>query len=284
LPTRPCEGCAMGKNKRRHFPKIRSSPRAEKAGIFLHVDVCRPMHQESFDKSRYFVLFKDDYSGYCIVYCIRNKFDVFERFKGLCALVIQQIGNCVQKIHSDRGGEFMGTEFIQFLASSGIRHELTNPHTLEQNGSAERENRTLMECVYTMIHSKNLNLALWREAIQTATYLLNRIGSRTHSHKTPYELWFGDIPSVDHLQVFGCNAYAHIPKANRRKLDPKSIKTIFMGYCIETKGYRLWNAKKCRMIVCRDIIFDELSSLSEVTPDTFSSVFSFQPTPALFSS
>lgn len=111
-----------------------------------------------------------------------------------------------------------------------------------------------------MLHTKQLKLNLWGEATQTAAYQLNRTASRTRSHNlTPYELWTGHIPSVSHLRIFGCVAYAHIPKVNRQKLDPKSVKTFFVGYCSDTKAYRLWDAKLQRMLVSRDVIFDELS-------------------------
>ena len=119
------------------------------------------MSQDSIGKARYFVLFKDDFSGYRFVYCIKQKSDVLGHFKALCALVPQQTGNRVKMLRSDRGGEFTGGEFTTFLVDSGIRHQLISPHTPEQNGSAERENRTLVECVRTMLHTKRLSLNLW---------------------------------------------------------------------------------------------------------------------------
>ena len=276
MPGTPCEGCAVGKNARQHFPKIRSSPRAEKPGLFFHTDVCGPMSQASLGQARYFLLYKDDFSGYRFVYCIKHKSDVLDCFKKLCKLVPQQTGNHIQKIRSDRGGEFLGGEFVKFLADSNICHELTSPYTPKQNGCAERENRTLVECVHTMLHSKQLNLNMWGEAIQTAANHLNRTASRTRSHKTPHDLWTCHVHTVSHLRVFGYNAYAHIPKVNRRKLDPKSIKTIFVGYCTHTKAYRLWDTKRQKMLVSRDVIFYELSIPGQTTPEVFLGLFSFQ--------
>lgn len=162
-PSAPCEGCALGKSARRPFPKQRSSPRAEGPGLFFHADVCGPMSHDSLGKARYFVLFKDDYSGYRFVYCIKQKSDVLGHFKALCTRVPQQTANRVKMLRSDRGGEFTGGEFTTFLVDSGIRHQLTSPHTPEQNGSAERENRTLVECVRMMLHTKKLSLSLWEE-------------------------------------------------------------------------------------------------------------------------
>jgi hypothetical protein len=159
------------------------------------------------------------------------------------------------------------------LADSRIQHDLTNPHTPEQNGGAKRENRTLVESVQAMLHSKRLSLWFWREAIQTAAYVFNRMGSCTRGNKTPYELWTGTRPVVDHLRIFGSIAYAHVPKSFRKKLDPKSVKTICVGYYAETKAYRLWDDKHRRIMISRDIIFDEFAMPDKPVPETFSGVF-----------
>jgi hypothetical protein len=160
-----------------------------------------------------------------------------------------------------------------------MQHELTSPHIPEQNGSAERENRTLVECVRTMLHAKNLSLNLWTKAVQTAAYLLNRIGSRTRGNKTRYELWMRRVPKVEHLRIFGCVAYTHVPKVNWRKLDSKGEKAIFVGYCSDTKGYRLWDVKRRKMLVSRDVIFDEFSIPGQPSPALFSGLFSCETVP-----
>ena len=116
----------------------------------------------------------------------------------------------------------------------------------------------------------------WGEALQTATYLLNRSGSRTRSYKTPYELWTGRRPSVDHLRVFGSVAYVHVPKVQRKKLEPKSIKCLFVGYCTDTKAYRLWDPKRRRIIVSRDVIFDEYTMPKTAASDAISGLFTLQ--------
>jgi transposase InsO family protein len=276
LPTSPCEGCAIGKNSRQPFPKQRSSPRATKPGQFFYTDICGPMSQNSIGGARYFILFKDDHSRYCFIFCVKNKSDVFDKFKILREMFVQQIGNRIEKIRSDRGGEYLSKEFTKYLADASIRHDLTSPYTPEQNGGAERENRTLVECIRTMLHAKRLNLCLWGEALQIAAYVLNRSSSRTRGYKTPYELWTGNRPSVEHFRVFGNVAYAHVPKEKRTKLEPKSIKTIFVGYCLDSKAYWLWDNKKRRIIISRDVIFDEYSLPSQATTDAFSGLFSLQ--------
>lgn len=158
MPQGSCKSCAIEKSARLTFPKQQSLPRAETPILFSHNNVRGPMNHESFRKARYNVLFKDDYSGNRIVHCIRHKSDVLQKFKELCNSVHEQTKNRIQILRSDRGGEYVGVEFTSFLAKSGIRHKLTSPYCPEQNGSAERENCTLVECVRTMFHSKKLSL------------------------------------------------------------------------------------------------------------------------------
>lgn len=88
-----------------------------------------------------------------------------------------------------------------------------------------------------MLHAKNLAPNLWAKAVQTSTCLFNHSESQTRGYKTAYELWIGRCLVVGHLWVFGSVAFAHVPKASRRKLGAKSVKTIFVGYSAESKAY-----------------------------------------------
>jgi len=87
------------------------------------------------------------------------------------------------------------------------------------------------------------------------------------------------VPIIAHLRVFGCVTYAHVPKVKRQKLDTKNIKAIFVGYCTDTKGYRLWNAERQKLLVSRDVIFYKLSIPGHTMPEVFSRLFSFQEIP-----
>lgn len=93
---------------------------------------------------------------------------------------------------------------------NGIQHRRSIVYTPEQNGSAEREMRTIVESARSMIHAKGLNENLWAEAVNLAVYLLNRSGTSTVKGKTPYELWYGKPASIENLRAFGI--YVHIPK------------------------------------------------------------------------
>jgi len=92
--------------------------------------------------------------------------------------------------------------------------------------------------------------------VDTAAYIRNCV-TTTSTGQTPYERWYGIIPDVSHMRVFGCTAYAHIPEADRKKLDKKSNKLKFLEYGESQKGYRLLDMAKQKLIISRDVIFNE---------------------------
>ncbi len=104
------------------------------------------------------------------------------------------------------------------------------PYTLEQNGVVEWKNRSLQECVRSMLKQAKLPNYFWAKAIGTIVYLQNRTLTKTIARKTPEEMWTCEKPCVAHIKVFGCQAYAHVPKQKRQKLDSKSKECIFIGY------------------------------------------------------
>jgi hypothetical protein len=101
----------------------------------------------------------------------------------------------------------------------------------------------------------------WAEAVGTACYLVNRSPSSALGDKTPQEVWTGKEPSLTHLKVFGCDAYVHVPKENRSKLDKKAEKCIFIGYKDGLKGYKLWNPETKKVVYSRDVVFREMKDV-----------------------
>ena len=108
--------------------------------------MCRKLNARSLDGAEYFLTFVDDKTQYPWVYVLK----VFKRFIEWKTMVERSAGGKVKVLHSDSGGEYTGRHFVEYLSSEGVRHELTVPKTPEQNGVAERLNRTLMEMVRTM--------------------------------------------------------------------------------------------------------------------------------------
>ena len=201
--------------------------------------------------------FIDDSTRYVWVYFLKSKDQVFEKFLEWKAMVEKSAGRKLKVFRTDNGGEYTSKEFEGYLMTEGVRHELTIPKTPEQNGVAERMNRTLVEATRAMLVGANLPHRFWAEALSTATYLRNRSPTKAVCGKTPYEAWTGEKPRVDGLRVFGCQAFAHVPKDERKKLDSKSRKCVLLGYGTTTKGYRLYNPMKKKVFHARDVIFNE---------------------------
>ena len=135
----------------------------------------------------------------------------------------------------------------------------TIPHTPQQNGLAERMNRTIMETVHSMIHSAGLPLNFWAKAVNTAVYLCNRSPTSSLKDSTLYEYWHNQKPDVSHLKVFGCNVFVHVPDQKRKKLDKKCISCIFVGYPGGSKGYKVYNRNTKKFLRSRDVVFLENS-------------------------
>ena len=102
---------------------------------------------------------------------------------------------------------------------------------------AERFNRTIIESARSMLIHAKLPLVFWAEACDTAVYTHNRSPTTSLKDKTPFECLFGRKPNVSHLRVFGCLTYVLIPQSQRKKLDAKARRAIFVGYPPGIKGY-----------------------------------------------
>ena len=118
-------------------------------------------------------------------------------------------------------------------------------------------NRTLMNMARSMMFFKNVKLMFWGDAVVCATYLRNRSPSHVIEHKTPHEMWFGHLPSVRRLRIFGSTCYALIPKEQSNKLGARSRRCIFSGYSDTSKEYGLYDEVNKKFVVSRGVIFLE---------------------------
>ncbi|KAM1443641.1 hypothetical protein ACFX2I_039895 [Malus domestica] len=240
-----CIECVKGKmvNKRKE-----GSTRSKQLLEIIHTDICGPFPTQTIEGNKYFITFIDDYSRYCYIYLIPEKSKALEVFKIYKTEVENQLEKKIKIVRSDRGGEYYGRyiqngrhpgPFALFLQDNGIVAQYTTLGTPEQNGVAERRNRTLMDMVRSMICRVHLPKYLWGDAVKTANYLLNRVPSKAVEN-TPFELWTGRRPSLNHLHVWGCKAEAKIYNPSSVKLDPKTISCYFIGYAERSKGFRFY--------------------------------------------
>lgn len=161
---------------------------------------------------------------------------MFEKFKEWKSLVENQTGKKIKKLKTDNGLEFCNQQFGSYCANEGISRHRTVRLTPQQNGLAERMNRTLMERVRCILIQSKIPKLLWAEILMTTTYLMNLSPLSTIGFKTPFEIWESKPVSYGNLKAFGCATYVHISQG---KLTPRALKGVFMGYLSGVKGCKI---------------------------------------------
>jgi hypothetical protein len=250
-----CEACLEGKQHRQ--PSHQPATRAKEPLELIHSDLCGPIDPTTYGGTNYYILFTDDFTRMTHIYPLRKKSsaEVLEKFREYKPEVEKQTGRVIKRLRTDGGGgyeKWMGAH----LKGSGIIHETTAPYSPDQNGIAERSNRTIMERVRAIIAEVKLDKRLWMDLADTVVYLKNRSPTSAVA-TTPYELWHRVKPNLSHLRIIGSTAYIHIPKEKHIKLDTHSHKGIMIGYGGGTNQYKIWDLIKKDIVVSRDVVFIE---------------------------
>ena len=179
----------------------------------VYSDVSDLKSHITYGGNQYYITFIDDYTRYAYVYLMKTKDEAFDKFKIYKAEIETQLGVKIKILHSDRGGEYFSNEFTLFRKQQGIIHQCTAPYTPQQNGVAERKNRTLVEMVNAMLISSSLPYNLRGDAMLSVCYILNRVPLKKNNISL-YGLWFNRKPNLTRLKIWGFLAYV-------RKPDPK---------------------------------------------------------------
>jgi hypothetical protein len=205
-----CKGCSLGKNIKK--PYHLSNRKSNGILDLIHSDLCGPMSTPSMNGCIYYIIFIDDCSCKTWIYFLKTKDESFSRFQEFKNLVENQTGRHIRVFRTDNGKEFDSFKYDELCRASGIKRELTVPYNPQQNGVAERKNRTICEAARAMMHDQNLPLSLWAEAASIAVYIQNRCPHKAFEAKNPEEVFTGCKPSIDHLRIFGSPVYIHISK------------------------------------------------------------------------
>ena len=148
--------------------------------------------------------------------------------------------------------------------SAGIIQQTTGPYSPQQNGLAERMNRTITERARSMMNHMQVEKKWWAEAMNTAAYITNRVPCAAYPEKTPYEMCFGSKPCLAYLRVFGARGFAHIEKSRRMKLDKRAVKCMFLRCSDNMKGFRVWNFESQKIEITGSAQFQELAETKYV--------------------
>lgn len=188
---------------------------------------------------------------------MKKKDEVVQIIRKYIAKVERDKGLKVKRFRMDNGLEYCNRQTRELFDELGIKHERTCVETPQMNGVAERLNRTLMNLATAMLLSAKLPSYFWAEASSAATYARNRMIHSSIKEGVPEGIWTGHTSNVKHLKIFGCVAYAHQPSQGRRKLDQRAHECIMVGYSNQTKGYRLWDPKRKKILQTNHVRLDE---------------------------
>jgi hypothetical protein len=189
------------------------------------------------------------------IYLLKKKSDVFQVFHNYQHLVERQFGTKILALQSDWGGEY--EKLNSFFQKVGIEHHVSCPHTHQQNGSAERKHRHIVEVGLALLANASMPLKFWDEAFLTATHLINMLPSKTIDNDTPMERLLKKKPDYAFLRVFGCAYWPNLWPYNQHKLAYRSKQCVFLGYSHMHKGVKCLDVTSGRVYISRDVVFDE---------------------------
>jgi Reverse transcriptase (RNA-dependent DNA polymerase) len=201
---------------------------------------------------RYYVLFIDDYSRFTWIYFLHSKDELSHVFSIFKAQVENLFQTTIKTIRTDGGTEYkpLSRLFPQIV------HQITCPHTPQQNGLAERKHRHIVELALASIQHAAIPLTFWDEVFASMVYLINRLPSSL-TKTVPYTTLFNTSPDYTHLRVIGCLCFPYIRPYNDHKLQPRSLPCVFLGYCHSQKGYKCFHIPTNKTFVSRHVLFDE---------------------------
>nr|GEW89393.1 hypothetical protein [Tanacetum cinerariifolium] len=194
-----------------------------------------------------------------------HKHELFETFKVFQKEIENQLGKTIKSLCFVCGDEYMSQEFLDHLKDHGIIAHCTPPYTPQHNGVSERRNRTLLDMVRFMMSQTTLLKSFWDYALETAARILNMVLTKKVEN-TPYKLWHGQAPKLSYLKVWGCKALVKRDTLTKHdKLEPRSIKCIFIRYPKETMRYSFYYPPENKVLIAQNVEFLENRLINQET-------------------
>jgi transposase InsO family protein len=253
---RPCGACQAGKQMGApHHAK--NNMTAIRHLEMLHMDLFGSITNISTSGNKFGLVIVDDYSRFTWVFFLHDKSETQEVLKKFLKRAQNEFDAKVKKIRSHNGSEFKNTQLEDYLDQEGIKYESSAPYIPQQNGVAERKNRTLIESTRTMLDEYKTSDRFWAEAINTACHAVNQLYLHQLLKKTPYELLTGNKPNVSYFRVFGSKCYVLLKRSKSSKFAPKVYESFMLGYDSNSHADRVFNKDSgCVEIMC-GVVFDE---------------------------
>ncbi|KAK8951274.1 hypothetical protein KSP39_PZI003194 [Platanthera zijinensis] len=254
-----CDTCIKAKSQRASYSA--SLNKTNTPFALIHSDMWGPSPIPTSTGHRWFVIFVDDCTRMTWLYPLKTKDEVFTVFQTFHVMVQTQFASKIKILRSDNGGEFINKNFQAYLQQHGLIHETSCSQTPQQNGVAERKNRTILETSRALLLGSLVPSYHWGAAVATAVYLINRMPSKILHFKTPLQILSSHIPLPSILmlppRIFGCVVFVHLHKNQRTKLDPCAVRCLFLRYGLHKKGFRCHDPTTNRTYITMDVTFLE---------------------------
>ncbi|GKA24469.1 retrovirus-related pol polyprotein from transposon TNT 1-94 [Tanacetum coccineum] len=233
----------------------------------LHMDIFGPSAIRSYGGNRYILVIVNYYSRFTWTRFLQNKTEAFEQFEIFSRKIQNKLGCSIVSIRTDHGWESDNeVQFGNYCDSNGITHNFFTPRTPQSNGIVERKNHTLQEMSRTMLNKQSILQKFWCNAVDTSTYILNRILIRPILGKTPYKILRGRKPTLDYYKVFGSKCYVLNTNDYLTKFNPKSYEGVFLGYSQNSKAYIILNKHTMKVEESLNVTFDESPPPPKTSP------------------
>ena len=262
-----CKTCLLAKMTRSsHKPQEIKSKRPLD---LIYTDLSRIIRTPSSGNYKYFLSFVDDYSRYSTVYLLKSKEEVCEKFDHFKAFVENKFERKIKELRSDNGTEYTNDRFQKIITESGINHERTQIKTPQQNGVAERLNRTIGNGVRSALIGSGLPSRYWPQAVKHVVQMRNVSPNSAIDNQIPYELWHERCANYDDFHHFGCTAIVYNEEATAKLADPKGIECRLLCLSSNKKGYVLLSVFDGRLIESGNVTFMK-ENINETIPQSHS--------------
>ena len=258
-----CSNCEFSKHTHASYQKSNTKT-LNHFSLFLS-DIWGPSTIPNIFGARWFVSFIEDCTQVTWIYLLRNKYDVRLVFPNFYNMIKAQFDVRIKWFRYDNGKEFFNQILTPLFQKEGIIHEFSCVNIPQQNRVAECKNGHLLDITRALLFHKNVPKQYWGEAILTVAHLINRLATPILDSKSPIEILINFFPNFNASnnlipQIFGSVAFVHVHSQNRGKLDPRSLRCIFISYSSTQEGYKCFHPPTRKFLVSTNVTFIENKS------------------------
>ncbi|KAI7938193.1 hypothetical protein MJO28_015113 [Puccinia striiformis f. sp. tritici] len=251
-----CDSCMKGKMTRKsfkhHFDKTTDILEV------VHGDLVGPITPSSNGGAKYFLTLVDQHTGFINITILKEKSDTPQAIEKFKIFYENQTGKRMKKLITDGGGEFCNKMLSSILEGSGIQHNVAPPYTPQQNGIAERANRTILEMTRCILLHSKMAAEWWAEAVKTSCAMTNCLPTLSKGRQSPIELLFGKKPNIEIFRPFGCKVWALKPEIyHERKFDSLAWEGILIGYANDYSTYKVLRLDDRKIMNIKHVHFEE---------------------------